>query len=55
MNYYEKIEGKENLFSRNGRISRREAKELEKNLINLDKMITRETIDRNRVKNKRRF
>ncbi len=55
MNYYEKIERKENLFARNGRISRREANELERDLINLDKMITRETVDRNRTKNKRRF
>lgn len=55
IHYYEKIERKENLYARNGRISRREAKELERDLINLDKMITRESIDRNRVKNKRRF
>jgi len=55
IHYYEKIERKENLYARNGRISRREANELERDLINLDKMITRETIDRNRVKNKRRF
>ncbi len=46
---------KENLFSRNCRISKREAKELESDLINLAKMITLETLDRNRVKNKRRY
>jgi hypothetical protein len=46
MKYYEQIERKENRFLRNGRISKSEAMELRRDLDILNRMIARETNDR---------
>jgi hypothetical protein len=49
LRFYERIERKENLFRRNGRISRREAAELNRDLNHLNLMITKA------INNGRRF
>lgn len=46
MKIYEQIERKENRFMRNGRISKSEAMELKRDLEYLNRMIARETNDR---------
>jgi hypothetical protein len=55
MRYYTAIERKENRFMRNGRISRSEARELDNDLDQLNRMITREKRDFDRNRGHRRY
>ncbi len=55
MRFYDNIERKENRFMRNGRISRSEARELDNDLDQLNRMITREKRDFERNRGYRRY
>lgn len=51
LTFAEEIERKENRYMRNGRLTQREANELTADLNALNRMITRETRDRDRLNN----